>query len=191
MTFSDAYRSFHLKHHKHMGLAADPELAHKTSMAANWELPLSKARMIRLLLGDLLGLNFKEMLTIYKTIGAPRSKTDVAGPLCWWVTVISILLITIGPEYTLKLVGLWTVSIWTVFLASFRLRLWTEHLGTDGVYKIYAGPVARFFFLPHTTWHHFEHHQDFTVPFWALHKIRENNGVESIGNVFNRLGRTL
>lgn len=184
--FADGYRAFHLSHHKHMGTKRDPELNHKAGIFWNWSLPMSKTGMAKMLLFDLTLLNVEETLMIFKIIGLPRSRMDIYGPMGWWITVVTALYFSLGLIVTAKILVLWNISLLTAFLASFRLRLWTEHLGTDGVYKIKAGFMPRFFFLPHNTWYHFEHHANMRVPFWKLPEMRCDGEIETIYAVLRR-----
>jgi fatty acid desaturase len=64
------------------------------------------------------------------------------------------------------------VALGTSFGAVFRLRVWTEHVGTADVHRISARLFYQLIFLPHNTWCHFEHHRFPSVPFWNLPKAR-------------------
>jgi fatty acid desaturase len=71
----------------------------------------------------------------------------------------------------------WVIVVWylgtaMVFWPIFRLRVWTEHVGTDDAHRIHAPWYIRWWLLPHNTWHHYEHHHFPQVPCWNLPRLR-------------------
>jgi hypothetical protein len=66
---------------------------------------------------------------------------------------------------------LWYVAIYTSFRLIFRLRVYTEHLGTDGTLPTVVPPLwKRWIYLPNNTWCHAEHHENPNTPFSKLKK---------------------
>lgn len=171
----DGYRHFHFTHHRTTGRDDDPELAYKRAFAADWSLPLSWGRLLRLLLRDLTGQNLHQIVRLGAQ-APPRSWADRVGPAAWNL-VAALVLARLG---ALWVAGLWVAAFCTAHWAVFRLRVWTEHVGTRGTHRIHAGPLARFFIVPHNTWYHWEHHRYPGVPCWNLPAVRDLLGARQV-----------
>lgn len=183
------YRLFHIPHHMFLGSQKDLELLHKKYTSPEWDLPMTKNSMIKRVLLDCIGFGAKEAITIFRMIGMPHKIIDVVGPVMWWSIVSYILYLYGGGILALKFFLIWNVAMLTSFIAIFRLRMWSEHLGTVGVYRIKAKWWQAFLFLPHNTWYHFEHHAHRDVPFWNLPKLRPldtETPVEDVFDVFKK-----
>lgn len=182
----NGYRRFHFKHHNAVGTDDDPELIHKHhKWLGQWRAPLRPWRLTAQLIADCLGGALPHLgMAAYLT--RPTSWRDQIGPiitlicslaLCWWLGCLWIP-------------ALWFGSLWTTFFIVFRLRLWTEHVGTDGTHIITATWWQRFLFLPHNTWCHYEHHANAGVPCWALPAYRDDSAPSrSVGELFRDLMR--
>lgn len=154
----DGYRKHHYVHHRHTGTAQDPELTYKGWSAPQWDLPLSSRRLRGLLCRDLLGLSPRALLNLRRTI-PPVSVRDVAGPLIWWAAALAVM-----QHYGCAWIALlWAGSLATTYWATFRLRVWTEHMGTPGTHRISVTCWQRLF-APHNTWCHWEHHRWPSLP---------------------------
>lgn len=171
------YRNFHFSHHRTVGTPADPELIHKNHryrllgipVWAQWSAPTRIWQLCLSVLGDFLGGSIPHLgMAMYLT--RKSSLIEKVAPiffiggvtlLCFWLKALWI-------------VGLWFGCLVTSYWAMFRLRIWTEHVGTRHTQLVTANFWQRFLFLPHNTDHHFEHHGHPTAPFWALPKIRES-----------------
>ena len=178
------YRRFHFQHHRTAGTDDDPEMIHKRALP-DWDLPLRRGKIVKDILLDFCGRSLPHVgMAMYLTRAV--SVRDALGPACliggvavlswylgfWWIPV------------------LWFVSMGTAFWASFRMRLWSEHVGADHTHRLYAPLWARFFFLPHNTWHHWEHHEYPAVPCWALPSLRDSDAcVITITQLFRELSR--
>lgn len=169
MIAGDTFRTFHLAHHGNFNAADDPELAHKRAFSNNWSLPMGQRKMVLLLLADLACLNWREVAAIFRAISIPRSRFDWVGMLAWWGIAAALL--------PWQFVALWLVCRVTTAMAAFRARVWVEHFGTDTTHRVYAGPCARFFYLPHSCWHHPEHHERPRTPYWQLQDLRRADAV--------------
>jgi len=178
------YRRFHFQHHRTAGTDDDPEMIHKRALP-DWELPLRRGKVMRDVLLDFLGRSIPHVaLAMHLT--RPVSLRDALGPACM-IGGISVLSWWLGFWW---IPVLWFVSLATAFWASFRMRLWTEHVGADHTHRLYAPWWARFLFLPHNTWHHWEHHEHPAVPCWALPSLREPDAqVISVSELFRELSR--
>jgi fatty acid desaturase len=164
----DGYRKHHYAHHRHTGTAADPELTYKSWGAPHWDLPASCNRRLALLLKDLCGLSPRELLNLRRTI-PPLSGADFVGPLCWWAAAAVVLLLT-GMGWALLA---WGAALATSYWATFRYRVWTEHIGTPGTHRIQVTWWQRLLFAPHNTWCHWEHHRWPSLPSGSLPAARE------------------
>lgn len=164
---ADNYFAFHIGHHKRLGTDADPELAAKATMTPHWDLPLSRARLIRYVVMDLLFLNVPHFVRIADSF-RPKSARDKLGVTVVWGTAIA-LLAWAGAWWVIPL---WLLPVPSVGLAMTRLRIWSEHAGADGTWRFRPGLLTRTLFLHHNTWCHWEHHRWPAVPFYNLPRLR-------------------
>lgn len=180
----DAYRTFHFSHHRNLGTDADPERIHLRGWSKkHFTQPKSRLRMGLYVLGDLLGLGIPEVVKAIKLVGKkgaadwlgpPLLQLGVFGPLLWlgyWQVLV-----------------VWYLALLTSFWACFRLRIWTEHVGTDDTYIVQANWWQRLLFCPRNTWYHYEHHANASVPFWDLPRVRRVMGhsATTLGDLFER-----
>lgn len=161
------YRLFHLAHHTHSGTEEDSELFHKRKFQKEWKVPLPPGKMVGLLLKDVFGWGARNLIIVVGKIGV-RRPSNVAGALLWWGAVSGGLFF-IGRSWW---VAYFWAAQWIFFWAIFRARMWTEHVGTEGTYRLQASPVWRFLILPHYTWYHYEHHKYPSVPCWNFPRLR-------------------
>jgi fatty acid desaturase len=173
------YRAFHFKHHKTFGSAEDPELPHKRANAPRYDLPKTPREIFTYFWKDSIGLGIKEDLMLFELISGREGPLDVIGPIFWWGITLALLW-TYGLWWLLIL---WFLALGSFFWATFRLRIWTEHMGTPDVHRISATWWQRALFVPHNTWYHFEHHRATTIPFWNLPKARGLNKEDSIKTI--------
>jgi fatty acid desaturase len=158
------YRKFHFGHHLHLGTSEDPERKSRYIMdGSQWNLPLSWREWVRVVLADLCGLKAIEVVRLvflFPRIGV----ADWAGPIVFAV----LLMVAAWHQYA---VLLWYAAICSSFRLVFRLRVYTEHIGTDGTLQTTAPPLwKRLVYLPNNTWCHAEHHNNPNVPFSKLKK---------------------
>jgi hypothetical protein len=69
-------------------------------------------------------------------------------------------------------IALWFGALATSYWAFFHLRMWIEHVGTDGTHRVYLSWWQRLLFAPHNTWYHYEHHRWPSVPCHLLPRAR-------------------
>ncbi len=163
----DSYRDFHLLHHRTLGTDRDPELAFKQWNPDDFRTPLSRWRLLGWFLRDVLGFSWRKVFQLGK-LSPPRTRRDFWGPIAWWLTA-ELVLWRCGWLWAGRL---WWFAYFSSYWAFFRLRAWTEHMGTLGTHRIHAGWLARWLYLPHNTWYHWEHHLHPSVPCWNLPAIR-------------------
>ncbi len=166
----DGYRPFHFQHHKYTGMPNDPELEHKLWAAPEWDLPTNPWKIAYYLLKDLLGLSSPQLIILIK-ITKPPTLSAMIGPAVL-IAAASALLISLGLGWVLLL---WYGSFLTAYWAVFRMRIWTEHVGTGETHRIVLSWWQRWLFAPHNTWCHWEHHQWSWVPYWRLPEARDED----------------
>ena len=166
------YRRFHFTHHRCLNTEDDVELHQKAKSSPAWDLPASRWTILKYIIQDVFLLHTIELLRLSNRAKPGTTKMDETLPLIW-------LLTTVG---TLIYLGLWwVIVVWylataMIFWPIFRLRVWTEHVGTAEAHRITAPWYIRFWWLPHNTWCHYEHHHYPQVPCWHLPKVRELMG---------------
>ena len=167
----NSYRVVHLQHHNYLGSKKDPELDFKKEMAPQWDLPTSKRALALQFFKDLFGLGFYNVFIIMKSMPLRRVR-DIVYLILFCVAGITVLLL---------MKKMWVLAIWFLALflsnwAVFRLRIWTEHIGTNDTHRIKARWWQRWLFVPHNTWLHYEHHEWPWVPFYNLPEARRMIG---------------
>ncbi len=179
----DGYRKFHFEHHAKVGTEADPELIHKRWARPEWALPLTRTRLFFYVLKDLVGFAVVDIIRLIRIV-KPVSVLDRIGPVLLWLPVLAVMYFT----HTLWIAAVWWISVNTAYWAIFRLRIWTEHTGTNDVHRITARGWQRFLFQPHNTWCHHEHHLWPSIPCWNLphaRKLVSQPSPQTIGSLFS------
>lgn len=160
------YRKFHFTHHRTVGTEDDPELVHRRRFSDKWHTNTNK---LKLFITDLIGFGWREVLFILK-VARPQHPIDVIGPVLT-IGFLVALLLWLGYG---QLVVLWYVALYTSFWAVFRLRAYTEHVGTESTHRLEKPSLwRRWIYLPANTWLHWEHHRWPAVPTWRLQKQNE------------------
>ena len=161
------YRKFHFAHHQHLGHEGDPELIHKRRFKDKWA---PDASPLRLFLTDVLGFAWREVMFVIALM-RPARAIDVIGPL----SVIGTMILLAALNDYAQLIVVWYLALYTSFWAVFRLRAYTEHVGTTGTHRM-TEPARwkKLLYLPSNTWLHWEHHKWPAIPAWRLaHMARE------------------
>ena len=164
------YRKFHFAPHQNLGHEGDPELTHKRRFSDKWQ---PGTNPIRLFISDLMGFAWREVLFAIALM-RPTRAVDIIGPVCLIGGAI-ILAVSGGVS---QLIFVWYAALYTSFWAVFRLRAYTEHVGTTGTHHL-AEPAwwQKLIYLPANTWLHWEHHKWPGVPSWRLAiKARKQHG---------------
>lgn len=173
------YREKHMAHHRHLNTAEDPDWAFThdpDGEAADWQFPMSRWRLARLLLSDLLGfgtLNLLGKMRRYSGVRSSSSKGRPVGRLARWrvafyVTLAGLLTISGG---WISFAVYWVLPMLTVLKALLRLRLMAEHYGMgrgDDTRTVSTNGFGRFFLSPHHINFHVEHHHYPAVRFSQL-----------------------
>jgi fatty acid desaturase len=183
------FKAFHLNHHAYMLTEKDPEVHVRLKSPKKWGVPLTKWGRWKILITDLSGIGYLDTRHALPFIVPTLKPIDVIAPTVFWTLVITISVkLNAGwiPLY-------WTIAFVTSYWAMFRQRALTEHIGTDSTHKIIANPLQRFFYLPHNTWYHFEHHINANVPCWNLPKLRALSNEKdfiTVNEMFDKLSQT-
>jgi len=145
-----AYRDFHFAHHRYQGdLWRDPEEIHRQRLSRwQWTTPCSMTKRVVLFVLDHLFLGAVEVSKAIRLVGDPVAAfiLVIAFVILWQYCPVGLL---------------WYVSLITTFWAVFRIRIWTEHVGSsDGTHRSttpswWMRPILR-----HHTYKHREHHAD-------------------------------
>ena len=174
-TSLSGHRAFHFAHHRKVGTDEDPERIHTRDntwrilnipILGQWPVPIRPWKFVVFILGDFLGGAIPHII-MAKHLTRPRKGRDVVEQLLYLAAVFAVCLYF--QAWWIPL--LWFVTLGTVFWSIFRVRIWTEHIGTDGTHVLNPTPLQKFFLVPHNTWCHYEHHEHPNVPCWALHQF--------------------
>ncbi len=188
MMILEGFRDFHYKHHQFLGTLQDPELTTKYWSAPFWDLPASRWRIIRGVLLDLCGIGillYKRRIVLgflqRKSVKGAQLATsdffsfwkkggmsDAFGLGIFWVVVLGVF----ASVDMLWIPIFWIIALLTSFFASFKMRVWTEHLGTTGTHRFTLPLWYRSLCLPRNIGYHYEHHLYPSVPQWNLPALR-------------------
>ena len=162
------FRQFHLNHHRYFNTEKDPELLFKNHWSwRQWRLPMQRQQIVILFTLDLLGFGVIEVIKAYWLLGKSCLRSWI-GPAAWWGIVGSILFMS-GLGFAIVI---WFAALLTSFWGFFRLRTWTEHVGSESTHRMDANWWQRILITPHCSWSHYEHHEYPAVPFWQRHQLR-------------------
>jgi fatty acid desaturase len=166
------YRRFHFTHHRYLNTEQDSELLQKANSAPAWDLPATRWTVLKYLLRDVCLLHLLELKHLSRRVRPGTGWIDGSLPNLWLLSVAGTLLYC-GQW---RVIVIWYLGTAMVFWPIFRLRVWTEHVGTDESHRIHAPWYLRLWLLPHNTWCHYEHHHFPQVPCWNLRRVRKLMG---------------
>lgn len=182
---SSGYRRWHFEHHRTVGTDADPELMMYRKFGPKWA---PEANRVKLFFTDLIGLGSFEMLVLWDDLmrwrpplPLSRRLAEVAGMIAWPLGMATLLALWLGWRDMLIVAALWYGSIFTSFFAVYRLRCYSEHIGSEWTHRLTKPPLwERLLYLPANTWMHWEHH---TWPAIPLHQMQQSvEDLEATGN---------
>ncbi len=161
------FRRFHFKHHRFCGTDDDPELVHKR-LIRQWSLPLKGRWIILHLFLDCIGFAVPHLL-VALYLNRPVNVVSAVRMLVFWT-----FWLTLAYAFGCLWIPLvWVLALVTTHWASFRMRIWTEHIGTTDTHRIKLSLIQRLLIAPHNIWYHYEHHHYPGVPLWALPGLRK------------------
>ncbi|MBX9576749.1 MAG: fatty acid desaturase family protein [Caulobacteraceae bacterium] len=175
----DAYRPYHLAHHKYAQQAEDPDLI----LSAPF--PVSRASLRRKIVRDLTGQTFfkQRVLFAVKAIQSRRDADVAEGAVVTGKSVLPFLLVNAALFAVMALGGVWWawLALWLLPLATWfpmvtRLRNIAEHACVEGsaddpfraARTTRASWWERAFIAPYWVNFHAEHHLFMHVPCWKL-----------------------
>lgn len=175
----DAYRPYHLSHHKYAQQAEDPDLV----LSAPF--PVTRASLRRKILRDLTGQTFfkQRVLFAFKAFATARDEDIAEGAVVTGRSVAPFLAVNAGLLLAAVLAGVWWAyfALWLLPLATWfpmvtRLRNIAEHACVEGsaddafraARTTRAGWLERALIAPYWVNFHAEHHLFMHVPCWKL-----------------------
>ena len=166
------YRRFHFTHHRRLNTDEDVELHQKAKSSPAWDLPTTRWKIAKYILGDVCLLHVKELGLLSQRVRPGIDLYDGSMPNLW-LLVAAGTLIYFGQWWVIIV---WYLGTAMVFWPTYRLRVWTEHVGTHESHRISAPWYIRFWLLPHHPFCHSEQHHSPQVPCWNLPKVRKLMG---------------
>jgi fatty acid desaturase len=175
----EVYRPLHLRHHRLLGTAADPE---RTLLFAgqHWSYaPLATAPLVRQLAGDLLLVNgIRTLSALSRAGGLPRVRPTTLVLAALWIAAVAVCLWR-WPAATATAFALWLVPLLTLTQLLQKIRSFAEHSGgprtTPGwdewTYTWRVGFLGRLTIWPYNINLHLEHHAAPDVPWHALPRL--------------------
>lgn len=198
----DRYRAHHLRHHKHTGTEADPDLGLVTPFPASRRSLLRKfardvsglaglRRIVAQLAMDAGVLTYTASTNAHLTPADQRTPSRMArgllrhtGPTVLTNLALAACLFSLGAGWAY---GLWVAAWLTSYSVFVRIRGIAEHagttLGTDRLRNTrttYANLLARMTVAPLNVNYHLEHHLVMAAPHYqlpALHRHLRERGV--------------
>lgn len=175
----DAYRPYHLAHHKYAQQAEDPDLV----LSAPF--PVSPASLRRKIIRDLTGQTFfkQRVLFALRAFRTRRDEDVAQGAVVTGKSVAPFLLVNAALFAVVALAGVWWAwfALWLLPLATWfpmvtRLRNIAEHACVEGsstdpfraARTTRASWWERAFIAPYWVNFHAEHHLFMHVPCWKL-----------------------
>ncbi len=171
-------RAIHFAHHKYVYTEKDPEM--ELRAYSEFSFPKSKLEWIKILLFDLLGINFLKY-KIIKLISCIKKGNpitfftdDILGLALFFIS----LFVGIYFNIIWEIILCWWLPYATLYQLINRLRLSTEHFNIDEHKLIKTRTVIPTIFqkltiIPHNLGYHTEHHLYPGIPFYNLPQLHE------------------
>jgi fatty acid desaturase len=170
-----AFRHVHLQHHRFEGAAGDPDFVFRSGK--EWQFPMSRGALLRLLLRDVCGLSVLGAVSQIRYYGqAPAEKRIwmVALKLAFYAAA-AWLIYTKG--WLAGVVLFWLVPTLTLLKAFIRVREIAEHYGLPAEHELNRTRTTRASWLeralisPRNIQYHLEHHMFPGVPWHSLPRL--------------------
>ncbi len=185
-----AYRTYHLKHHRHVQQPEDPDLI----LSAPF--PVTRASLRRKIVRDLTGQTFLKQRSaqLRAALGKPgepftkRLATFRAklGPFVLTNAILLGLLALFGQAHLYLLLWLLPAATWFAFVT--RIRNIGEHAVVPdnddplrNARTTYADPIVRLLLAPYRVSYHLEHHLFMWVPHYNLPKLHDMLLAKGLG----------
>ena len=174
----ESYRRFHLAHHKFVNTERDPERQLKRDWPSEWRFPRSLGSLVRLSLGDLVGVHAGSFLSYMRRmnhiVGGERRPGHRVARAVAVATTVGVLVWT---GTWLHALLFWVVPASTSLVCFARLREICEHAGVPatspalGTRTVRASLWGRFLVAPRNVGFHLEHHLFPNVPWFRLPEL--------------------
>lgn len=192
------YRRWHFEHHRTVGSDGNPELNLYRRFDKKWS---ADANRFKLFVTDLLGCGSYEAIVLWddlmrwRPLRRPWQRVAEEFSLVSWpISAACLIGVTCGWWTSLVIAVLWYGALFTSFFAVYRLRCYTEHVGSGSTHRLSQPPLwQRLLHLPSNTWLHWEHHTWPSIPlrqfkqapelFGRMTTRRDNEYAESIDSV--------
>lgn len=182
----DAYRHYHLVHHRLTQTEGDPDLV------LSRPFPTTRASLVRKFLRDLTGQTgikqlVRQIALAFRLAGDPdaigEANRQAQSFKSTGLTRPALANLALFAVFALVGQGWWWLALWllpllTWFQLVLRLRNLGEHAATEfsddplrNVRTTRAGPLARLFIAPYWVNFHLEHHLVMHVPCWRLARM--------------------
>jgi fatty acid desaturase len=169
----DAYRAYHLKHHRYTEQPEDPDLP----LSAPF--PITRKSLWRKIVRDLSGQTFfKQRIAPLLAPRAPEEMVVYRGPNRFFLTNALLFLVLTLAGYWWAYPALWIVPMATWLPLVTRLRNIAEHAVVatkedpfSHARTTLAGPLERLFIAPYWVHYHGEHHVFMHVPCYNLQRL--------------------
>jgi fatty acid desaturase len=190
-----SYRIKHLAHHAHLNTDDDPDHIGKSDV--NWQFPMNRKKLLKILLLQISGLGFFEAI---KVMSGKRVKNSKSKNPRWYLPLRLIYYLGIVAAFIitgngLMLVLYWAIPFftWTQFIN--RLRRIAEHSAVESKFHdlqtrtVKHGLLARIFLSPKFISYHNEHHIYPGIPCYNLRRthnlLMKNKEIQSCLTVSN------
>jgi fatty acid desaturase len=182
------YRSSHISHHWYLETPDDPSKVSVEQHPSDWDFPMSRMQIARMLARDLSGLSQASSISLLRYLWHIR---DPARQIAFIVLVqlglACALTFSTGTYWAYPL--LWLSPLFTGVVACYRVRAVAEHSAMHGKAARYQrdnvdplrytrttllSPLLAAIFAPYNVSYHIEHHLYPSVPCFNLGKLHEH-----------------
>jgi fatty acid desaturase len=176
-TSMDAWKQFHLEHHRNVGTEDDPEIVGKRAISPRFDTPTRRSTITLYFLLDLFGVGVINHAKFREATPFLNLKDPLDKQVMRIVLFGSVLLLIVSGFWWV--IPMWFGGLVTAALAGIRMRLWFEHVGADDTHRWHL-PLLLRPWLPHNIWYHYEHHKFPAVPFYNLPALRRLDDSEPV-----------
>jgi fatty acid desaturase len=181
------YRTNHLRHHRWLETAKDPERTALDLYPDEWRYPMKRMKFYFLLITDAMLLKQVRAFDLVRYVWEiPTGAAPHVVAVLLFHTTAALIAWRTG--YIWSYVLLWLVPLFSVAIMCFRIRTASEHSAIGAPEARYTretpdtlattrttvgGPIGKFLFAPHNMAYHIEHHLYPAVPVFRLRKLHE------------------
>jgi fatty acid desaturase len=178
---TENFRYSHLMHHRFINSENDPDLTVKKQRPQGWIFPKTSRQINRLLIKEILGGGFIEILRKLKRFSIKNSYTKAGKPNSNIYTRLGYYAVLIAALVHFNLLSIyvifWLIPILFVLPVFLKIRSIGDHFGLPGtdelnVSRNFIIPVwQKYIFAPHNIGVHVVHHLYPSIPYSNLLKM--------------------